>query len=456
MDIQSFYNFADVTQSDFIVLIVKLMAYIIPFFLIPAAFRAGMGAFGAVTGMLSDRSRGFFDKQRKYRQGKYDYNKQRMRNGERFNNRGLNALTSRASTKNLGYGRRGKAAYQQKINNSGGEFGKSGQAAGIQHNDDALAALTYGSAIEAQRNLTKSVADGGFGFSEERAKQAVAAARSAGGFGRNRQVWAASQLAKTGTGYENLEQVSKTIARVSHGNAGQAAALAGDINSATKGVGRHDLAPGFSKLNDLALGEMGHVSKNGVAQGIDRVHTADSAAYHAATVAAARGVDPVTAVRQKPGAVERLADSLASHADWHAQRMNDASLSDAQRLESQNEYIDTVGQMEQLADARSYASAEVQEKIGAMLDNTTDLRTTTLDQVLGRTYDSSGQRTDTHEAPMLDKFGVQIMNPHTGAPATIRTTTPGSGVTQAQIASRERYERAKAPRPNPNDPNNNL
>ncbi len=255
-------TFADITQSDFVLLLIKLSAYIIPFFLIPAAFKAGMGAFGAITGMMTDRSRGFFDKQRKKRQGMYDYNKGRMKSGERFNNRGLNALTSRASTKNLGFGRKGAAAYQQKVNNSAADFSKSALAQGIQHNDDGLAALTYGSAAEARANLTRSIADGGFGFDEDRARNAVAAAQAAGGFGRNRQVWAASQLSRTGTGYENIEQVTKTIARVSHGNSGQAAALAGDINASTKQVARNDLAPGFGTLNTLAQAEMNRNTPN--------------------------------------------------------------------------------------------------------------------------------------------------------------------------------------------------
>lgn len=296
-----FTNLADITQSDFILMLIKLSAYIIPFFLIPAAFKAGMGAFSAITGMMSDRSRGFFDKQRKKRQGIYDTNKARMKAGERFNNRGLNALTSRASTSRFGLTGKGRAAYQQKINNSGNEFAKSAQAQGVQHNDDALAAMTYGSAAEAHSMLTRSIADGGFGFDAGRARSAVAAAQASGGFGRNRQVWAAAQLARTGTGYENIEQVAKTIARVSHGNEGQAAALAGDINASTKQVARNDLAPGFGTLNTLARAEMG---RGGPAP------TQDD--YHIATRDAWNSGDINTMVRNKGPGMEAFATSFES------------------------------------------------------------------------------------------------------------------------------------------------
>lgn len=45
----------------------KLVAYVGPFFFIPAAFKFAGGAFANLAGMANDRSRGLFDKQRKYR-----------------------------------------------------------------------------------------------------------------------------------------------------------------------------------------------------------------------------------------------------------------------------------------------------------------------------------------------------------------------------------------------------
>lgn len=222
-------------------------AYFAPYFLLPVAFRLATGFIGAIAGFANDRGRGAFDRLKKYRGNKIAANSHAMTQGTRFNNRGLNALTSRATTKRLGFGAQGKAAYNQKMDLAAAEFAKSNEGQAVQHNDGALRAMTYGSAIEAKSKMAKD-----WGMSEADVDSAIAAAKANGGFGRNRQVWAAQQLSNTGTGYDNLEQVSQTIARASHGNADQIASLSGNINSGTKSAGRHDLAPGYAGLNDLS------------------------------------------------------------------------------------------------------------------------------------------------------------------------------------------------------------
>lgn len=47
----------------------KIIAYIAPFFFIPATFKYGLGVFGNLAGVVNDRSRGLFDRQRKKREG---------------------------------------------------------------------------------------------------------------------------------------------------------------------------------------------------------------------------------------------------------------------------------------------------------------------------------------------------------------------------------------------------
>lgn len=291
-------NFADITQSDFILLLIKLAAYILPFFLIPAAFKVGMGAFSTLTGMLNDRSRGFFDKQRKKRQGIYDYNKNRLSTGQRYNNRYANALTSRASTKRFGFTGQGRAAYQQKMAVAGAAFAKSEAGQALQHNDPALQALTYSSEAEARRMLGRTSAQGGFGIRDpDQINAAIAAAKASGGFGRDRQEWAAQQLAQTGTGYDDIDQVTSTIARVSRGNEGRAASLAGNINATTKTVGRPDLAPGFTPLLELSTAKMrGAQEVGGVS--LEQAH-------RQATFDATGSVDAMTTMRSKTPGFQR-------------------------------------------------------------------------------------------------------------------------------------------------------
>lgn len=239
--------------------VIGVAAYFLPYFMLPIAFRLATGAIGALGGFINDRGRGAFDRLKKFRGNRVADNTANMRAGTRFNNRGLNALTSRATTRNLGFGSRGRSAYNQKTDIGAMDFAKSAQGQAIQHNDAALRAMTYGSAVEAKANMEKD-----WGMNEAEINSAVAAAKANGGFGRARQVYAAQQLAATGTGYDNIEQAAKTIARVSHGNKAQISSLAGNINSTTKSASRHDLAPSFATLNDLSMQESGLGSTNSV------------------------------------------------------------------------------------------------------------------------------------------------------------------------------------------------
>ena len=63
---------------------IKLIAYIAPYFFIPATFKYGLGVFGNIAGMINDRGRGVFDRQRKFREGNREKYRQRAREGKRF------------------------------------------------------------------------------------------------------------------------------------------------------------------------------------------------------------------------------------------------------------------------------------------------------------------------------------------------------------------------------------
>lgn len=68
-----FAGIIDETQGGLVAFFMKITAIILPFFLIPATFKYGLGVFGNLGGMINDKSRGFFDKQRKRRQEKYGF-----------------------------------------------------------------------------------------------------------------------------------------------------------------------------------------------------------------------------------------------------------------------------------------------------------------------------------------------------------------------------------------------
>lgn len=77
----------------------KLVAYIGPFFFIPALFKFAGGVFGNLAGMANDRSKGVFDRQRKYRGEKRKQTYQDAKMGNRFKQtpglRNLNSAVQR-------------------------------------------------------------------------------------------------------------------------------------------------------------------------------------------------------------------------------------------------------------------------------------------------------------------------------------------------------------------------
>lgn len=68
-------------DGSFVTTLMKLVAYIGPYFMIPAMFKFAGGIFATVSGMANDRSRGLFDRNKKYRQRQMAQNWER--NGQR-------------------------------------------------------------------------------------------------------------------------------------------------------------------------------------------------------------------------------------------------------------------------------------------------------------------------------------------------------------------------------------
>lgn len=75
---------ADTTYQGLTGTFIKLIAYIAPYFFIPATFKYGLGVFGNIAGMINDRGRGIFDRQRKFRETNRANARQSAREGNRF------------------------------------------------------------------------------------------------------------------------------------------------------------------------------------------------------------------------------------------------------------------------------------------------------------------------------------------------------------------------------------
>lgn len=247
----SITSFADIFSNDLLRFFVQVTAYITPFFLIPATFKFGMGVFGNLAGMVNDKSRGLFDRQSKYRAGKRAEGWNNFKSGTGRGRFRQTALVRRPGMGvgagwegRFGLGERGAQARSQ-IAGLGAQEGvmKHPRWSQVNENDDALHALTYRNRQDAIRGLQADR-----GWSQEKATRAAAAAQVSVGYGRSQAIAAAQQLATTGTGYENMEDQIRTIARASDGDKNSAAAIAGYNNFINKQKGRHDLAPGAGAL----------------------------------------------------------------------------------------------------------------------------------------------------------------------------------------------------------------
>ncbi|HMT18624.1 MAG TPA: tail fiber domain-containing protein [Candidatus Saccharibacteria bacterium] len=87
------------TEENAVVLtIVKLTAFIGPYFFIPKAFQMAGGAFANLAGMVNDRGKGMFDRQRKYRADKRKDLRHAIASGNRFKNARHGSLLEAVNT----------------------------------------------------------------------------------------------------------------------------------------------------------------------------------------------------------------------------------------------------------------------------------------------------------------------------------------------------------------------
>lgn len=103
--------------------LIAIIAYIGPYFLIPKMFQLAGGAFASIAGMANNRSKGLFDRQRKYRGQKMGENREKIKDRERFSDRnrltkGLNkfgAGIAQGPSGAFGLSQKGKANIERRV-----------------------------------------------------------------------------------------------------------------------------------------------------------------------------------------------------------------------------------------------------------------------------------------------------------------------------------------------------
>jgi len=339
------------TPESFGVAIVILI-FFAPFFLIPKTFQLAGSAFANIAGIANNRSRGAFDRLKNYRQQQSAQRVQKMQSGTLYSERnrlarGFNrtsaGLASGVSGR-FGLGTRGEEAVAQSQINAANQLMQDGKFQAISQRDDVLRALTYNNRADAIRGLQAD-----FGMSQRDAEAAAAGAAASVGFGRASAIAASKQLINTGTGFANMQQAVETFARASNGSSASANDLAGFANSATKRVGRHDLAPSYGTLSSLVRRQAGIEGEMPTA-----------ADFSAAQGQAFGSADPTTLVRDK---TEGFQNHINTIGRAYTQARNDYNAAVAAGDEDRR--ADALRRMES-------AEANVTELQGARMYATTD------------------------------------------------------------------------------------
>ena len=329
--------------------IIVVAAFAIPYFLIPSTFRLAGGAVATLGGMANDRSKGLFDRNKKFRAGQRAQNYQSFKTGEmnglRKVGRGFGAVVEPGSKKSAlltSRGRKELMAQQAKLNEM--RYGKTERAQATKDNDGMLQAQTYATEAQARAGLV-----GDFGMSVAERDTAISAAKAAGGFSEQRQNYAARALVATGTGIKNIDQLHSTVNRVAGSNRSMAADLLGEANAVTKGVGRHDLAPGFNEHMKLYDAQQSRIQSGGAA-GLTVAEQND------AYTQAAKDIDAVTFMRDKKGGVENMSEGLrASFVKAQATASN-PTLPPADRAAAEQELGRLTGIIGKIDQSGTYAS----------------------------------------------------------------------------------------------------
>lgn len=126
----------DAGGGSFINTILVLTAYIVPYFLIPAALKSAGGLFATITGMVNDKGRGFFDRNKKYRAEKYGQSYAKVKRGDVFGGSGrasrlAQGLTRPDSFIRGKYGEKGRSALSTASSGAMGAAAKTLQENGL-------------------------------------------------------------------------------------------------------------------------------------------------------------------------------------------------------------------------------------------------------------------------------------------------------------------------------------
>jgi hypothetical protein len=215
-----------------------LVLYIGPFFFIPALMQRAGGMFSTLTGVMNDRSKGLFDRNRKWRGDQRKATWDRAKEGNRFTG---NNRVSRTLSRGIEYGANIKKggvnpmAFRGRMNEalSKGAYHeakelreKNEDFAALAQDDDLLRVVRQ---ARSRGDVVRMLRAAGR-YTPEAAARVEAVMRS--GSAEAVEMAATTQLAATGTGYGNdPAAMFEAIRQTTHGDRDMATRMLGDMRA---------------------------------------------------------------------------------------------------------------------------------------------------------------------------------------------------------------------------------
>lgn len=298
--------------------LVAMIAYVAPFFMIPATFKYGLGVFGNLAGMINDKSRGFFDGQRKFRAQKRAEGRANAMAGRRFK---PNSFMGRHLNKGIQTGMiagTGKAGLNPlRMASRTGAYRSSGtirEAQELLEKNDAIAAVKSDDTLAEATQLGKNRADieriisksgrytaGSSEFAE--AVASVEAAQAAGSQGAVRAAMAVSRAA-SGTGYDSVSDMHESILQAAGGDRNMEGFLLAKSRAASESAKRFDLStPGHADQEKM-------INELRTATGTDKEGDVRTDHNKVARKTAFEQAGAAQILHGKPAAVKTLVTSL--------------------------------------------------------------------------------------------------------------------------------------------------
>ncbi len=251
------------TEPGLLGAIAAFVSYFGPYFLIPATFRLAGGALASVGGVINNRSKGLFDRNKKFRSAQAKRTRENIAAGKKFAggtdtnlrgrmNRALQTgtLMGQAGLDPRKWRGRTRAARSARTSALSAEAEKSVAVKAVLGNDDLLAASLHGRGTEDDaRAYLESIGQRGNELDQN--VGSIVQARRDMGY-EAYQDFAAANLAGTGTGYRSgPAEMLETINRVAGNDRARAARILNSARSQAERARRGDLyGAGFATSAD--------------------------------------------------------------------------------------------------------------------------------------------------------------------------------------------------------------